>query len=383
MIISTSERSEISSFLAMDVLRRANAAEREGKDVIHMEVGQPAASAPSIVIDEAQKWLAKGRLGYTDALGLDDLRKRIAAHYLEKYAVDIDPHRVAVTTGSSGGFNLAFLAAFDVGDKIGLPSPGYPAYRNILAALGLEVIEIETTAEDRWTLSERALREAHTQHGLKGVLVASPANPSGTMLTSDMLKRVCITCKELDIRFISDEIYHGLVFEGEEETALRYSDEVIVVNSFSKYFCMTGWRVGWMILPENMVRTVERIAQNLFISAPELSQRAGVAAFDAMAEFEVIKAGYAENRAIIMAALKKMKLTDYHPVDGAFYFYVNVKDHTNDSLQFSQKMLDEIHLAATPGADFDPVRGHQYLRFSFAGSADNMSRAMERLGNWL
>ena len=383
MIISTSERSEISSFLAMDVLRRANAAEREGKDVIHMEVGQPAASAPSIVIDEAQKWLAKGRLGYTDALGLDDLRKRIAAHYLEKYAVDIDPHRVAVTTGSSGGFNLAFLAAFDVGDKIGLPSPGYPAYRNILAALGLEVIEIETTAEDRWTLSERALREAHTQHGLKGVLVASPANPSGTMLTSDMLERVCNTCKELGIRFISDEIYHGLVFEGEEETALRYSDEVIVVNSFSKYFCMTGWRVGWMILPENMVRTVERIAQNLFISAPELSQRAGVAAFDAMAEFEVIKAGYAENRAIIMAALKKMKLTDYHPVDGAFYFYVNVKDHTNDSLQFSQKMLDEIHLAATPGADFDPVRGHQYLRFSFAGSADNMSRAMERLGNWL
>ena len=383
MIISTSERSEISSFLAMDVLRRANAAEREGKDVIHMEVGQPAASAPSIVIDEAQEWLAKGRLGYTDALGLDDLRKRIAAHYLEKYAVDIDPHRVAVTTGSSGGFNLAFLAAFDVGDKIGLPSPGYPAYRNILAALGLEVIEIETTAEDRWTLSERALREAHTQHGLKGVLVASPANPSGTMLTSDMLKRVCNTCKELGIRFISDEIYHGLVFEGEEETALRYSDEVIVVNSFSKYFCMTGWRVGWMILPENMVRTVERIAQNLFISAPELSQRAGVAAFDAMAEFEVIKAGYAENRAIIMAALKKMKLTDYHPVDGAFYFYVNVKDHTNDSLQFSQKMLDEIHLAATPGADFDPVRGHQYLRFSFAGSADNMSRAMERLGNWL
>ena len=367
----------------MDVLRRANAAEREGKDVIHMEVGQPAASAPSSVIDEAQKWLAKGRLGYTDALGLDDLRKRIAQHYFEKYAVEIDPHRIAVTTGSSGGFNLAFLAAFDVGDKIGLPSPGYPAYRNILAALGLEVIEIETTADDRWTLSERALREAHERHGLKGVLVASPANPSGTMLTSDMLKRVCETCKELGIRFISDEIYHGLVFEGKEETALRYSDEVIVVNSFSKYFCMTGWRVGWMILPENMVRTVERLAQNLFISAPELSQRAGIAAFDAMAEFEVIKSGYADNRTIIMAALKKMELTDYHPVDGAFYFYVNVKNHTNDSLQFSQKMLDEIHVAATPGADFDPVRGHQYLRFSFAGSADNMQRAMERLGNWL
>ena len=383
MIISTSDRSEISSFLAMDVLRRANAAEREGEDVIHMEVGQPAASAPSIVIEEAQKWLAKGRLGYTDALGLDDLRKRIASHYHEKYAVEIDPHRIAVTTGSSGGFNLAFLAAFDVGDKIGLPSPGYPAYRNILAALGLEVVEIETTAEDRWTLSERALREAHETHGLKGVLVASPANPSGTMLTSDMLKRVCETCKELSIRFISDEIYHGLVFEGEEETALRYSDEVIVVNSFSKYFCMTGWRVGWMILTENMVRTVERLAQNLFISAPELSQRAGIAAFDAMAEFEVIKAGYAENRRIISAALKAMGLTDYHPVDGAFYFYVNVKNHTNDSLQFSQKMLDEIHVAATPGADFDPVRGHQYLRFSFAGEAANMQRAMERLGNWL
>lgn len=383
MTFQSSKRSDISPFLAMDVLRRANNAEANGRSIIHMEVGQPAAPAPDSVLKEAQKWLEKGRLGYTDALGIPDLRRRIASHYDEKYGVSIDPDRVAVTTGSSGAFNLAFLTAFDAGDKIGLPTPGYPAYRNILRALGLEVISIKTTAQDRWTLSEQNLRKAHEEHNLDGVLVASPANPSGTMLTAQSLKAVCKTCDELDIRFISDEIYHGLVFEGSEHSAAAYSQSAIIVNSFSKYYCMTGWRVGWMILPENLVRPVERLAQNLFISAPELSQRAGVAAFDATRDLETIKAGYAANRAMLSKRLSAMGLNEYLPVDGAFYFYINFRHVTNDTLTFANTMMDEIGVAATPGADFDPIHGHQYMRLSFAGALEDMTNAMDRLEQWL
>lgn len=383
MSFSSSKRCDISPFLAMDVLRNANLAEKQGHSIIHMEVGQPSAPAPAIVLKEAGKWLEKGRLGYTDALGLMQLRERIAHHYGETYNVDIGPERVAVTTGSSGGFNLAFLAAFDVGDKIGLPTPGYPAYRNILKALGLRVIEIATTQADRWTLSRDSLLEAHEEHNLKGVLVASPANPSGTMLTPQALRDISESCDELGIRFISDEIYHGLVFNGEEHTAAAYSSNAIVVNSFSKYYCMTGWRVGWMVLPENLVRPVERLAQNLFISPPELSQRAAIVAFDAVDELEIVKKGYAANRTLIADSLPKMGLSDFLPVDGAFYFYVNFKSFTNDTLGFSNKMLREIGVAATPGADFDPINGNQYMRFSFAGAHAEMKQAMDRLGPWL
>jgi len=383
MVFSSSKRSEINSFLAMDVLRNANQAERRGESVIHMEVGQPSAPAPSIVLQEAQKWLAKGRLGYTDALGIAPLRERIARHYSETYEVDLDPGRIAVTTGSSGGFNLAFLAAFDAGDKIGLPTPGYPAYRNILKALGLEVIEIPTSARERWTLSRESLLKAHREHGLKGVLVASPANPSGTMLSPQALREICESCAALGIRFISDEIYHGLVFNGEERTAAAYSNEAIVVNSFSKYYCMTGWRIGWMVLPENLVRPLERLAQNLFISPPELSQRAAIVAFDGRDELEQVKAGYGLNRELIAKRLPAMGLPDFLPADGAFYFYVNFKSFTNDTLAFSHRMLNEIGVAVTPGADFDPENGNQYMRFSFAGKHDDIKQAMDRMEPWL
>lgn len=383
MPFSSSNRSDISAFLAMDVLRNANRAEAAGQSVIHMEVGQPAAPAPAMVLKEAALWLARGRLGYTDALGLKPLRERIAQHYQDAYGVQIDPERVVVTTGSSAGFILAFLAAFDVGDAVGLPSPGYPAYRNILKALGLRVIEIETRAEDRWTLSVENLRRAHEAHTLKGVLVASPANPSGTMLTPPALRDIATCCEDWGIRFISDEIYHGLVFSGEARTAAAHSDSAIIINSFSKYYCMTGWRIGWMILPPELLRPVERLAQNLFISAPELSQRAARVAFDAKAELEEIKKGYARNRDILLARLPAMGLTDFLPVDGAFYVYVNCRDFTNDTQAFTARMLTETGIAATPGADFDPQNGHTYIRLSFAGAEADMIEAMDRLAPWL
>ncbi|MEX0285896.1 MAG: pyridoxal phosphate-dependent aminotransferase [Paracoccaceae bacterium] len=382
-MFTPSKRSAISPFLAMDVLRDANAAEQQGRSVVHLEVGQPGAPAPKPVLEAARRCLETGRLGYTDALGIRDLRERIAQHYAEQYGVTVPADWVVVTTGSSGGFNLAFLAAFDVGDKVGLPTPGYPAYRNILAALGIEVVDIETTAADRWTLTEDNIRAAHAEHGLAGVLVASPANPSGTMLTPDALQAVCRTCDELGIGFISDEIYHGLTYEGDAHSALQYSDHVIVINSFSKYYCMTGWRIGWMILPEHMVRPVECLAQNLFISSPELSQRAALAAFDARDELEEIKRGYARNREILTNGLRDMGLDEFLPVDGAFYVYVNCRKFTNDTVDFCRRMLAETGVATTPGADFDPERGHQYMRLSFAGTQSDMKEALARMAAWL
>ena len=378
-----SNRSDINSFLAMDVLREANIATEAGRDVIHMEVGQPAAPVPTGVVDYATAILAKGRLGYTNALGISPLRERIARYYQEQHHLEISPERIAVTTGSSGSFNLAFLAAFDVGAKIGLPSPGYPAYRNILKALGLVVVDIETGPEDRWTLSVEALQRTHEREKLDGILVASPANPSGTMLSPEVLEGICAFCDDLGIRFISDEIYHRLVFVGKEDTAARYSDNAIVVNSFSKYYCMTGWRIGWMVMPENLVRPIEKLAQNLFISAPELSQWAGIAAMDETVYFDSIRDGYAKNRAMIAARLNEIGLTDYLPVDGAFYFYVDVSRLTNDSLQFSRKMLEEINVATAPGADFDTARGARFLRMSFAGAHGDMKTAMDRINKWI
>lgn len=378
-----SKRGDVSPFLAMDVLREANLAEASGRPVIHMEVGQPAAPVPQSVINAAQERLAGGRLAYTNALGIEPLRQRIAQHYMDSYGIMVPVERVVVTTGSSGGFNLAFLAAFDVGAKIGLPTPGYPAYRNILKALGLTVIDIETNDEDRWTLSERSLEDAHKVHGLDGVLVASPANPSGTMLTTEALQSICRFCDENGVRFISDEIYHRLVYNGVEETALKYTDNAFVINSFSKFYCMTGWRIGWMITPQDLVRPVERLAQNLFISAPELSQWAGIAAFEASAEYNKIKQGYADNREFLSKALPDIGFSKSLPVDGAFYFYLDVSDLTNDSMVFAKTVLQDTDVALTPGADFDPARGNHYLRMSFAGDNMSMHTAIERLGNWM
>ncbi len=383
MTIKASLRSGVEPFLAMDVMEDASRREAAGDTVVHMEIGQPGARAPSTVVAAAQAALAEGRFGYTEARGMRPLRERIARHYRKTYGVDIPESRVMVTTGSSGAFNLAFLGAFDPGDRIALTAPGYPAYRNILRALGLEPVEIPVGPDTRWILTPELLEKAHREAPIRGVLVASPGNPTGTMMQPDALKALCETARDLGITFISDEIYHGLVYEGETASALQYWDDAIVVNSFSKYYCMTGWRIGWMILPESLVRPVERIAQSLVICPPDISQRAGLAAFDATEELEVVKAGYARNRALLLDRLPKIGFNELLPVDGAFYVYAGVRSFTNDSMDFAKRMLAEAGVATTPGADFDHERGNGYIRFSFAGSHEDMELATTRLKDWL
>ena len=373
----------VAPFLAMDVLAAAGAKEAQGGSVVHMEVGQPSAPAPRAAIAAAQAALAGGRIGYTEALGIAPLRERIARHYRESYGVPVAPERVVVTTGSSAGFVLAFLALFDAGQRVAITAPGYPAYRNILEALGLEPATIPLTAASGWTMTAGSIAEAHAEKPLHGVLAMSPANPSGTMIGAGELARLGTLCRELGLWFVSDEIYHGLTYAEPAATALAFDGDAIVINSFSKYYCMTGWRIGWILVPERLVRAVERLAQNLYISPPYLSQVAALAAFDAVEELEAVKAGYARNRALLLEELPRLGLGQMHPVDGAFYVYVDVARFTNDSIGFCRRMLDEARLAATPGVDFDPVEGSHHLRFSFAGAEAECREAVRRLAGWL
>jgi aspartate/methionine/tyrosine aminotransferase len=377
-----SRRSAVEPFHAMDVLAEANRLAALGKPVISMAVGQPSDPAPLAVRAAAKKALDNGRIGYTNALGLDALRSRIARHYQEHYGLDIGPERIAVTTGSSSGFNLAFLAMFDAGDRVAITRPGYPAYRNIMAALGIEVVEIPIGADEGELTGDR-LREVHARIPLKGLLFASPANPTGASLQPDVMNSLVLTARDLGISVISDEIYHRLSYTGSDRTALSVSDDVTVINSFSKYYCMTGWRIGWMVLPPSLVRAVERIAQNLYISAPELSQIAGIEAFDAASELEIVKTRYAQNREILSACLPKLGFGLAAKMDGAFYAWCDVSRHTNDSMAFARNMLAETFVAATPGHDFDPVNGRRFMRFSYAGSPDDMAEAMARLRGWV
>jgi aspartate/methionine/tyrosine aminotransferase len=385
MTIIPSRRSNVDPFIAMDVLADAARLEREGRHIVHMEVGQPGAPAPRPVLEAARQVLEHGRLGYTEALGIRPLREAIAGHYARVYGEQVPADRIAVSAGSSGAFGLAFLAAFDVGARVALPTPGYPAYRNLLGALGIEAVEIETTAETRWALTPEMLERTHRERRLDGVLIASPANPTGTMYSPEALKALVEASDALGITFISDEIYHGLVYEGRETTALAYSPNAIVVNSFSKYFCMTGWRVGWAILPPALVRPVDRLAQNLYLSNNELAQRAAIAAFDpaSRAELDVVKASYAANRALLLEALPEIGFDELLPVDGAFYVYASVRRFSNDSMAFSRALLHDAGVAATPGADFDAARGHGYIRFSFAGSTTDIIEAVSRMRGWL
>lgn len=383
---SISDRAaRVEPFLAMDVMSAAIRREREGKPVVYMCVGEPGTPAPSPVREVAAKAVADGRFGYTEALGIRPLREAIAAHYQAAHGIAVSPERIVVTTGSSVGFDLAFLACFNPGDRVAIASPGYPPYRAILAALDLEAVEIEVGPATRWALTAEAIEAAHAARPLKGVLIASPANPTGTMILEAELAAICATCRRLGIWLISDEIYHRLVWIGAEKTALAFDDDVIVLNSFSKYYSMTGWRVGWMVVPERLARTIERLVQNMFISVPDLSQRAAVAAFDPVstAELDVVKAGYGRNRELLMRRLPQMGFSEILPMDGAFYVYADVSRFTNDSMAFAAKMLDEAGVAATPGPDFDRSRGHRYMRFSFAGHPDKVAEAVERLEHWL
>src|SRR3954470_9168209 len=382
-LVQASGRSDVPPFMVMDVMAAAARIEASGGHVIHMEVGQPSAPAPKAAIAAAHAALESGRLDYTSALGLPSLRERIARHYGETYGCEVGAERIVITTGSSGGFILAFLSMFEPGDRVAVTVPGYPPYRHILTALGCEPVLIETSSETRHALTGEALLAAHRKAPLKGVLVGSPANPTGTMMSRQALSSLIAAAEDAGIRFISDEIYHGLDYAFPAVTAAGLSGHALVINSFSKYFCMTGWRVGWMVAPAPLVRPIERLQQNLSISVPTLSQVAAEAAFEGRDEMEKVKRGYEENRRILIAGLPQAGLKNFLPADGAFYLYADVSEFTSNSFDFANEMLEQAHVAATPGIDFDPVNGHRYIRFSYARSADDMREAVARITRWL
>jgi aspartate/methionine/tyrosine aminotransferase len=382
-LLTPSARGNVPPFMVMDVMAAAARIEAAGGHVIHMEVGQPAAPAPKAAIAAAHAALEIGKIDYTSALGIASLRQRIARHYREAYGEEVDPGRIAVTTGSSGAFVLAFLSAFEPGDRVAVTVPGYPPYRHILSALGCEPVLIETSGATRHALTGEMLLAAHRKAPLKGVLVASPANPTGTMMTREAMVDLIAAAEGAGIRFVSDEIYHGLDYAFPAVTAAQLSPHAIIINSFSKYFCMTGWRIGWMVVPQALVRSVETLQQNLSISVPTLSQVAAEAAFDGRAEMDVIKHGYEENRRILIDGLPKVGLTEFLPADGAFYLYADVSKFTADSFEFAKTMLQEAHVAATPGVDFDPFHGRSFIRFSYARSTQETQEAVARITRWL
>ena len=380
MSLKISSRGQIDPFIVMDVMRAASALDVAGEDIVHLEVGQPSTAAPALVREAAVAALQTDKLGYTDAFGIAPLRERIAAHYQDFYGVNVDPAGVIVTTGSSGGFLLSFLAAFDVGDRVALAAPGYPAYSNILSALGVEPVIIETGLEDRFQPTPELL--AKVAGKLDGLIVASPSNPTGTMVGKPEMEALVAYCRDNGMRLISDEIYHGITYGDESVTAAAFDSEAVVINSFSKYFSMTGWRLGWMIVPPTMMRSIECLSQNVFISAPTLSQQAALAAFDSHDELRENVARYGKNREILLSQLPEAGFDRLAPADGAFYIYADIGHLTNDSSEFCRRMLVEAKVAATPGLDFDPYRGNTTIRFSFAGSEADMHQAIERLKRW-
>jgi aspartate/methionine/tyrosine aminotransferase len=363
-------------------MREANARQAAGEDIIHMEVGQPGTPAPRLVREAVQREIGQQPLGYTDALGMPELRERIARHYRETYGVAVSPAQIVVTAGSSAGFLLAFLALLNTGDGIALPQPGYPCYRQIARVLGLRPVYLPAGAESGFVPSSRDLHAAITREGARAALLASPANPTAAMLPPAHLSTLIDVARTAGAWFVSDEIYHGLTYAGPATTALSYWSEAIVINSFSKYFSMTGWRIGWMAVPERLIRVFERLAQNLYISPPAVSQIGALAAFDAVEELEAYKAVYARNRDMLLNELPAAGFGKLAPADGAFYLYADIAHLTGDSDAFVRRMLKEIGVAATPGIDFDEAAGRRFMRFSYAGTFDDMREAVRRLQVW-
>ncbi len=377
-----SRRGAIDPFIVMDVMRSANEKAAAGADIVHMEVGQPATPAPYAAREAAIRAIREERLGYTDALGIPPLRERIAGWYRERHGLDIPAERVIVTSGSSAGFVLAFLALFDAGESVLLSSPAYPCYRHILTALGLEPKLIEAGPETRWAMTVPQVMQAAAQ-GASGVLIASPANPTGVMIEPQSLSAIARACEASALWLISDEIYHGLHYGEPGATALSVSDVAIVVNSFSKYFSMTGWRVGWVVAPVALVRTMERLAQNLYISPPAISQYAALGAFDSVEELEAIRLDYARNRTLLLDALPAMGIDKFAPPDGAFYLYADVSRFTDNSVSWCRRMLNEIGVAITPGIDFDAGNGSRFVRLSYAESERSVADGIKRIRTWL
>ena len=370
-----STRSKVDPFIVMDVMQAAARAEAQGRHIIHMEVGQPGTGAPKAATHALTRAMEEGPLGYTVALGVPALRARIAQMYGEWYNVDLDPARVVITSGSSAGFILAFTALFDSGDRVGIGAPGYPSYRQILGALGMTPVDLPAAAENRY----QPVPQDFAGLDLRGLLVASPANPTGTMLDHSAMSALIGACHDAGASFISDEIYHGVEYEKKAVTALEVTDDCYVINSFSKYFSMTGWRVGWMVVPEDQVRVVERIAQNMFICAPHASQVAALAAMDCEDELQANMDVYRANRALMLDGLPKAGFANIAPPDGAFYVYADVSNITDDSRALAAEILERAGVAVTPGLDFDPVRGHRTLRFSYARGTDDIREGLARL----
>ncbi|NVO23564.1 pyridoxal phosphate-dependent aminotransferase [Donghicola mangrovi] len=374
-----STRSDVDPFIVMDVMEAARRAEEAGRHIIHMEVGQPSTAAPSGARQALATAMEGGSLGYTVALGIPELRARIARLYGEWYNVDLDPARVVVTSGSSGAFLLAFTALFDAGDRVGIGAPGYPSYRQILKAMSVEPVMLQTKAENRY----QPVPSDFAGMGLQGLMVASPANPSGTMLGKDALGALINTAQAEGTAFISDEIYHGIEYEAKAVTALELSDDVYVINSFSKYFSMTGWRVGWMVVPPDHVRRIERLAQNMFICAPHASQIAALGALECKEELDANLQVYTRNRQLMIEGLPKAGFDRIAPPDGAFYVYADVSHLTDDSRAFCAEILDKAGVAVTPGLDFDPDRGAGTLRFSYARATADIEEGLRRLTEFM
>lgn len=377
--MKNSTRGAVAPFIVMDVMEAARQAEAEGRHIIHMEVGQPSTAAPQKALQYLKDSMDSDAMGYTVALGLPALRQKIAGLYGDWYNVDLDPARVVITPGSSGAFILSFTSLFDANDRVGIGAPGYPSYRQILRALDLVPVDIETQAENRL----QPVASELSGQDLSGVLVASPANPTGTMLDRAALSSLIDATQAAGAAFISDEIYHGIEYDAKAVSALEITQECYVINSFSKYFSMTGWRVGWMVVPDDHIRQVERLAQNMFICSPHASQLAALAAMGAQDELQQNLSVYRKNRALMMEVLPKIGFDKFAPPDGAFYVYVDVSDYTQDSLAFSKQILEEAGVAVTPGLDFDQNRGSGTLRLSYARSTDDIQEGLARLEKFM
>lgn len=391
--LAAAQRANVPPFHVMDLLALSAERQRTHGDLINLLAGQPSSGAPAPVNAEAVRLLGSGDpLGYTPAIGIVELRAAIADHHRRRYGIDVTADDVVVTTGSSGGFLLAFLAAFDVGDRVAIARPGYPCYRNVLAALGCEVVEIPTGPDTRFQPTVEQLAEVHAAGPLAGLVVASPANPTGTMLLPDELAAIARWCEGTGVQLVSDEIYHGIEYGGLETPSERLarcaweaSREAIVFGSFSKYFSMTGWRLGWMLAPARLLRAVDVLTGNFSICPPVLAQRAALAAFDEASydELDGHVRRYADNRELLLAGLKRLGVDRLAPADGAFYAYADVGHLTDDSMAFARELLARTGVAVASGIDFDTVDGRRYLRFSFAGTAADIEAALDRLGGAL
>ena len=374
-------RSAVAPFTVMQVLEVANRRAREGRPVHHLEIGEPGDGPPVSVLEAAREALGRVPLGYSEALGLPALRARIARLYAERYGITVPTERIAVTSGASGAFVLGFLAAFDPGDRVAVTLPAYPAYRNILEALGVEVVTVPTGSESRFQPTVEALEALSGP--LAGLVLQSPANPTGTMLDERALDRLARWCASRGVRLVSDEIYHGITYGAPAVSALAADPHALIVNSFSKYWCMTGWRLGWAVLPEDLLEPFTRLAQNLFIAPSTIAQYAALAALDAGPELDARVAIYRRNRDRLLAALARGGLKRVAPPDGAFYLWVEIAERGEPATRFCRRLLEETGIALTPGVDFDPLRGEAWVRLAFAGAEAAVAEAADRLAAWL